>query len=122
LDDHATHSPAARTLFEGIERGERKAWTSALVIAEIVFVLSSRQGPHLSPLEIRDVLLPLIELPGLQFAEKRIYRRVFDVYATHNVDFVDAYHVALIEARRESELYSFDKHFDRIPTLVRREP
>ena len=35
---------------------------------------------------------------------------------------VDAFHAALLESRGETALYSFDAHFDRVPTLQRREP
>lgn len=122
LNDHAAHSPASLALVRSIEDSERRAWTTELVIGEIVFVLSSKSGPGLSPAEIRDALLPLIELPGLQIANKRLYRRAFDLYATTGIDFVDAYHAALLESRGETELYSFDRHFDRVSSLRRIEP
>ncbi len=121
LNDHPTHSPAALALFRTIEQGNIRGWTTALVISEIVFVLSGRYY-QISRDEIRQVLLPLINLRGLQIERKRMYRRVFDLYTTKAIDYNDCYHAALIESRNEKDLYSFDTDFDRIPGLQRVEP
>ena len=37
-------------------------------------------------------------------------------------DYIDAYHVALMERRRTTEVLSYDKHFDRLEGIKRREP
>lgn len=56
----------------------------------------------------------LIELTGLKIPHKRLYRRVFDLYTSLPIDYVDAYHAALIESRDPPELYSYDL---RLPIL-----
>lgn len=92
------------------------------VVGEIVFVLSS---PHLYRLErerIRELVLPLLALPGLAVPGKDIFPRAFELFVDEPIDFADAYHAALIESRGETHLYSFDRDFDRIPTLTRDEP
>jgi predicted nucleic acid-binding protein len=121
LNDHPTHSSAALALFRAIERREAEGWTSALVVSELVFVLAGRlyQVPRAT---IRDQLLPLLSLPGLKLERKRMYTRVFELFTTLNIDYNDCYHAALIEARREVELWSFDEDFDRIPGLKRQTP
>ena len=53
-------SRACRDLIEAIEHGRVTAWTSDLVIAEIVFVLSSKHTYNLDRSVIRDLLLPLL--------------------------------------------------------------
>ena len=122
LNDHPVHSPAAFALIQAIEQGTKVAWTSELVIAELVWVLSSRQGYDLPRERIRSVLLPLITLPGLQVPHKRLYRRIFDLYVLLPIDYVDAYHAVMLFQRGEIELYSYDTDFDRVPGLSRQEP
>jgi predicted nucleic acid-binding protein len=121
-DIHSEYSRACFALIQAIERGEMTVWTSDLVIAEVVFVLSSKKTYALDREVIRDLLLPLIELPGIRLPHKRLYRRVFDLYAETNIDFVDAYHVALMEQQESIEILSYDKHFDRVRGIQRREP
>lgn len=119
--DHPEHSPAARALFEAIHQGRISGWTTETVITEIVWTLSGSIY-HQTPRAIVDLLAPLVSLPGLHIPRKRLYGRVFELYATARIGFVDAYHAALIEQRGESELWSFDTDFDRIEGLRRLDP
>jgi len=125
LNDDPVKSPACFALIQSIEQGHVTAWTSELVIAELVWVLSSRQLYNLPRERIRSLLLPLILLillPHLRVPRKRLYVRVFDLYVSRPIDFIDAYHAALLEHRGETELFSYDRDFDRVPGLTRREP
>ncbi len=121
-NDHPVHSPACFALIQRIEQGTLTAWTSDLVISEVVFVLASKQLYGLPRAEIRDLLLPLINLSGIKLPHKRMYQRVFDLYANLPIDYADAYNAALMESRGEIEVYSYDVDFDRIQGIVRREP
>jgi predicted nucleic acid-binding protein len=122
LNDHADHSPRARALIEAIEDGRETVWTTDLAIAEVVFVLESPRLYNAPRERIRALLLPLIELPGVKLANKRLYRQVFDLYTSLPIDFIDCYHAALIKREGQVELYSFDADFDRIPGCTRIEP
>jgi len=55
-------------------------------------------------------------------AQKQLFAQVFDLYATLPIDYVDAYHAALLLNRDAVSLYSFDADFDRVPGLRRQEP
>jgi predicted nucleic acid-binding protein len=122
LNDHPDHSPRARSLIRAIEDGRETAWTTDLAIAEVVFVLDSPRFFGTPRATIRDLLLPLIELPGIKLPNKRLYRRVFELYTTRSIDFIDCYHAALAESRRRTEVWSFDRDFDRVPGITRIEP
>ena len=122
LNDHPRQSPACFALIRSIEENEIQAWTSDLVIAEIVFVLSSKNLYNLNRTTIRDLLLPLIDLPGLKLPHKRLYHRIFDLYTSLPIDYIDAYHAARIEKSKESSLYSYDADFDRVEGIGRLEP
>jgi len=122
LADHPTLSPAARETLRQVEDGELEVWTSDLVIAEIVFVLSNRRTYGFERTLIRDVLLPLIDLPGVSLPIKDIYPRVFEIYINANIDFIDAYHAAMVERQSDNHVISFDTDFDRVPSVARIEP
>ena len=46
----------------------------------------------------------------------------FDLYVRLRLPFADAYYAALMQRRGIQEIISFDKDFDRIPGVTRREP
>jgi uncharacterized protein len=71
---------------------------------------------------IRDTLLPLIELPGIVLPSKRRYRKVLSLYVESNLSFADAYHAVLMEQLNLTEIVSFDKDFDRIEGITRKQP
>ena len=121
LNDDPSKSAAAFALIQAIERGKQTAWTSELVLAELVWVLSSKQGYNLPREHIRSLLVPLISLPGLKIAHKRLYPRIFELYVTLPIDYINAYHAALLLQRGETELFSFDTDFDYVQGLTRRE-
>jgi predicted nucleic acid-binding protein len=122
LNDHADHSPRALHLFQAIERREFTGWTSGLVVAEIVFVLSSPRIYGIPREEIHDHLVPLLMLPGIQLEHKRLYHRVFDLFTSLPIDYIDCYHAVLVASYRQNTLYSFDTDVDAVPGLTRQEP
>jgi len=121
-NDHPVHSPACFRLLQDIEHGRIEAWTSDLVIAEVVFVLASKRLYNLDRNAIRDLLLPLINLRGIRHLNKRLYEHIFDLYTHLPLDYIDAYHAALMQNRQQLELYSYDTHFDRLVDIKRLEP
>ena len=120
--DDPERGRACFSLIQAIERGELSVWTSDLVIAEVIFVLANKNTYHLDRETIRDLLLPLIGLPGIKLARKRLYQRVFELYTTSPIDYIDAYHVALMERLGTTEILSYDRHFDLVQGIQRREP
>jgi predicted nucleic acid-binding protein len=122
LNDDPVRSSACRELFRTIERHEFFAWTSSLVISEVVFILSNPRTYGIDRETIRDLVLPLIALPNLRLERKQLYPRVFEIFVSYLIDYVDAYHAALLEHYGQRDLLSFDHDFDALPGLTRREP
>lgn len=118
--DHPTQSPRCRALLVDLESGARSAWTSHLVVAEVVYVLTRIYG--FERRQVADVLLPLIELPGLKLPRKRLFRRVFELFTTTGLTYPDCYHAALVERSGDARLISFDQGFDRLDSVKRIEP
>lgn len=121
LGDHPQQSAAARALVQSIAEGKLGAWTTELVISEMVYVLS---GPVVGRerREIAEALADLLEIPGLRLDGREVVRAALETWAAVKVDWADAYHAALVVARGESRLYSFDRDFDKLSGVERMEP
>lgn len=112
--------PKARRCLGLLERAERRdvdLATSELVIAEVVWVLQSRTD--LPRARIRDLLLPIVRMPGLHLPNKRAWPRVFDLYCEQKIDFIDAYNAVFMERSGMTQIYSYDKDFDRVEGIRR---
>lgn len=118
--DHTDFSPRATALLRRIERGFLRVRTADTVIFETVFTLE--RSYKQSRVGIRDNFLPLIELPGIVLPGKRRFRKVFVYYIEQNISFADAYHAVVMESLRLRQMVSFDRDFNRIPTIERVEP
>jgi predicted nucleic acid-binding protein len=113
---------AARALFEQVESGTLVLRAPDTVIADAVYVLSSRHTYQKSREEVRELLTPLLRLPGFKVQNRRALLRALEVYSETNLDFGDAMIVATIERTRGDVLYSYDRDFDRFSTFRRKEP
>lgn len=120
LQDNQEQSSRATAFLARIERGEIKVRLTDTVIFETVFILQRQY--RVSRSEIRDSLLPLIQLPGIVLPGKRRFGQVFDLYVDLNVSFADAYHAVLMQRLKLGEVVSFDKGLDRVPGIERVEP
>jgi predicted nucleic acid-binding protein len=119
--DHEEHLLRAVAFFQSIERGETRVRISDTVVFETVYVLQRPYGWERS--SIRDAVLPVIELDGVILPGKAIFADVFALYVTHRgLSFADCYHAVLARHLGCTEIITFDRGFDRIPGLTRREP
>lgn len=117
--DDPEQSPKATAVLSRIEQGELIVRTADTVIFETVFSLQ-RGYRQPRPL-IAAAMLPLIELPGIVLPGKRSYRAVFAMYENGQLGFADCYHVVLMQRLGSSEIFSFDRHFDRVSGITRRD-
>jgi predicted nucleic acid-binding protein len=90
------------------------------VVFETVFTLERTYRRPKSL--ISEGVQSLLELRGIELPGKRLFIRVFELYASLNIPFADAYHAALMEQRKLTEILTFDRDFDRIPGIQRIEP
>jgi uncharacterized protein len=95
--------------------------TTSLVIAEIVWTLTSFYG--LSREQIRDRVLAILNTPGLEIAESDLLMEAATNYAAKNVDFIDAYKAAWMLQQQLNTAYTFDKkHFSRFESITVKMP
>jgi predicted nucleic acid-binding protein len=119
VQDDPKQSAAARVLFEKAERREMTLHLDALVVAETVYVLIGRYGR--SRAEVADVLLALIQNPGIETMDGDVLANALDRFAAFNVDFSDAW-LASRGAQLRRPIASFDRDFDKFKDITRFEP
>ncbi|MGI6208112.1 MAG: PIN domain-containing protein [Anaerolineae bacterium] len=120
LGDPPDMAARARALFERMERGEITLIVDTVVIAECVWTLRSFYKIAISDIAttMRDFLL----LPNLEVPERAVLLEALVTYERNGVDFVDALSAARMHAAEEEYVYSFDRHFDRLPSVRRVQP
>jgi uncharacterized protein len=110
----------ARDLLLRVERGEERVTTSPVVIFETVFTL--HRSYRVPRDEIRDRVSEILSLRGLHLPGKRLFLQALSYFAQTNLSFGDAYNVVVMQAQGISEIYSWDRDFDRVPGITRLEP
>ena len=120
--DHPRQSAAAQEVFRQVANGNLLVTTSETVIAEVVYVLSSRGLYDLSRSDIKRKISNILRLQCMIVPNKQLYEHALEVYASTGVDFEDALSVAHMEAQGITTILSFDRDFDRFLSIEREEP
>jgi len=120
-DDPVKHA-AADALFRRVATGQMTVAAPESVIADTIYVLSSPRLYAMSRRRVRETLAPLLGLPAFRVRNRTEVLRALDRYATTRLDFSDALLVAAMEQEGSADLYSYDRHFDRVAGIARREP
>ena len=120
--DDPDKAACAYALLQAVEHNQRQVTTTEAVLAEVVYVLASRRLYNVARPVIRQRLLDILALPGLRLANKSVYRRALDLYASGTLDFTDCLIVARMEHAKITDVFSFDRDFEQIPGITRIEP
>ncbi len=120
--DDPVKQVAADALFRRVANGTAAVAAPESVIADTVYVLSSPRLYAMPRDRVRQVLTPLVRLPSFRVRNRDEVLRALDLYAMAGLDFGDALLVAAMEREGTGDLYSYDRHFDRIAGVTRREP
>jgi predicted nucleic acid-binding protein len=120
-NDDPAKARRAERLFKRAVSGKLHLQTSLLVIAEIVWTLESFY--RLRAAEIADKIGKILNTPNLDCPDSLLILQALDVYVTKNIDFIDAYHAALLKDTGRTRIVTYDrKHFRRIEWLDIIEP
>lgn len=124
--DDPEKAEKAYSLFQMVSSGKLVITVAEAVIAEVIYVLSSKRLYNLPRANIVKRLMPIIFLKGLHIGcrptDKTIYAQALDIYAKTTLDFTDAIIVAKLQQEDEKIVYSFDSDYDRFPDIIRKEP
>jgi predicted nucleic acid-binding protein len=118
-DDPASTVVAAEVIRAVVESRE-EAYITDVHIHEVAYVLASKSLYGLSHEEIRDRLRPLILMKSLKLSNKKACLDALEVFASYpQLDFADALAVATMRKKGITEIYSFDRDFDRVRDIRR---
>jgi predicted nucleic acid-binding protein len=120
-NDDPAKTQRCLALFEQAEQGKLHLFTSESVLAEIVYVLSSRIY-SVSHGDIARSLRPLLENRGLTIEHKQTVAEALSIYEESSLDFEDCLSIAHSRRLGLDAIYSYDRDFDRFPSVRRLEP
>jgi uncharacterized protein len=109
-------------LFRKAKASEIVLTISEAVIAEVVYVLSSKRVYNLARKDVVARLRPLLHLPGLKLPHSTASLRALELYTRYTIDFEDALSIAHMTRQKIRDIYSYDTDFDRVEEITRIEP
>ena len=95
--------------FRSLAAGQVVAETDIGIIAEIIYVLTSKTLYKLTNQQAASKVLPFVLLKNLNIDNKNTVITALDLFAKNNLDFVDCWIAAKVRSNQEYELFSFDK-------------
>ncbi len=115
-NDIPEQADAFESVLDRAASGELALITNNLVIAEIIWTLESYY--QLSKEEIQDKVLAILNTVGLEVVDGTIILQAVLWYNEKNVDFIDAFNAAWMQAQGIKTACTFDqKHFSRFTEL-----
>lgn len=119
-DDPPDLADQAAELFRRVDEGTLELVVDEIVLAETVWVLSSFYG--FSPGQIASTLEMFLVSDHIVTDDKLLLLQALTLYEKKNIDFVDAMIAVKMNKRGIRDVYSFDKHFDRLESVRRLDP
>jgi predicted nucleic acid-binding protein len=87
-----------------------------LAIAELVWVLASYY--KLNKTQIVEIVESVLNLE-ITITNLNLCQTALAYFKKYNIDYVDAYHAALVHVNKLEGIFSYDKDFDKIPNTNR---
>ena len=119
-DDVPEQASRCSELLKRVEAGTEEVWLPDLVLADIIWTLEKYYKQPKK--RIRALLIPILNLRSLRFSSKKTAQKALQLYAEKNLDWTDAVIAAQMLARKQSEIYSYDRDFDKLKGVTRLEP
>lgn len=125
--DEPAMAEAAKHLFDQVEAGTTTVTTCEGVIAEVVYILSSKSLYNLPRDEVKKHLRNFLRMKGLKLTHKSVYLRALDIYSATNLDFVDTLVIEHTQRKKTDVLWTFDEGIRKTalqvyPTLTSQVP
>jgi len=107
-------------LFHEIVNGNIMGISTSLVIAEVIWVL--KKFYNWDKEEICNNVELILKTPNIRFNQRSVIVKAINLYKDKNISFIDAYNYSFIRANGVTEIYSFDRDFDKLKDVKRLEP
>jgi len=116
-NDVPDQAKQAEELLKRVEEGNEDVFLPDIILADIIWIL---EGYYKQTKEdIREWITTILSLQGLTFSDKDMALNALDIYVDKRIDWSDAFTASQMLQREITEIYSFDKHFDRIDGITR---
>lgn len=109
----------AKAVMKAVEAGEVTLECDPVTLAEAVWVMTSFYG--ISPQDIADELVPLIQLSSFRLSDKARYVGALEAFGAGELSFGDACACATAEMEAEGRLISFDRALSKVVGIKRTE-
>ena len=109
-----------RAMFRKAIGGEIEITTSGIVIAELIWSLSSYY--RVPKADVIEKVSVIVGTESLFIPDKDVVADALVLYARKNIDYIDAYNAVFMKYEGLSEIYSYDEDFDALEEVQRREP
>ncbi|MEK6589242.1 MAG: PIN domain-containing protein [Nitrospinota bacterium] len=118
--DDASRYDKCREIFKNAVEGKASLTTSGIVIAELIWTLSSYyKVPKEDIIEKASII---ISTENLHIPDKDIIADAIVLYSRKNIDYIDAYNAVFMKYHGLNKIYSYDKDFDILEDIKREEP
>jgi len=118
--DPADMAEQAAELFRKVDEGHLEIVVDEVVVLETVWVLSSFYG--FAPAQIAPIMRTFMVSKGIICSNKAELLQALALYDDKNIDFADALLAVKMMKHGVKEIYSFDKHFERLESIQRLSP
>lgn len=119
-NDMPSESLKCQRLFEAVSEGREILFTNILIIAEVLWVLSSEY--KFARLKVIEGIHKIVNTPNIHIDDKDLIISALDIFEENNIDFIDAYNAAVMLHKGIDSIYSYDKHYDRLKEIKRLKP
>jgi predicted nucleic-acid-binding protein len=99
------------TLFESLEQGDLRVELKLIVLFQVVFVLRSFYSVPRE--DVATAMLGILQYRGIIVKEKKVVRRMIELWQDSKLDIVDCYLIACLEGDKQNILFSYDNDFDK---------
>ena len=119
-NDVQDQAEQAGELLAKVEAGSEEVILPDIILADIIWVLEGYYKQ--SREQIREWITTILSMRGLRFSDKNVALDALDIYVDLGIDWSDAFVTGQMINHGIMEIYSFDRHFDRIGAIKKIEP
>lgn len=118
--DDTSKYDRCRKIFKDAFEKKASLTTSGMVIAELVWTLSSFY--KISKGNVIEKVSIIISTENLHIPDKNIIADALVLYGRKNIDYIDAYNAVFMKSHGLNKIYSYDRDFDVFEHIIREEP
>lgn len=111
LNDHTRFSPLAKSIFLKAQHGKTRIYLDEVVIAEVIWTLSSFY--KIKKVDLVDRMEKLISQDWIINPKKTLIIETFSLYKSRNLDYIDCWVFAMSKSLKAS-LETFDTDLKKL--------